>query len=497
MDIQDSEATVFFESLGVTNATGNPAINLVNNIAGTNGSALHTFADLTVTSTGGVGLFALNNTNIRVNDGTISSTGAAAVDIEESGIQISLERVDSVGSPDFGIRLVETNKGVFNRFSVTGNTATAGIGTGGTIQTADTAGVFMQNAGQVRLQSMILDDNETGIVVRNSGLAEDDDQELLFYSSRISRSNVHGIDSLNLINLDIRDSQFDDNGDDAATGRETILAQYDELLNDDDTTEFTEFDNPYTITMLRSTIIDNSSDAILIQSLASANGAHLGVDFDRNNFTITDTIDPTGNGTRDDAVVLRWNGPAFTNFSTNTILLSGADAQTAFDIQSLSTTDVYELDLLSNQVNSTVTGTVAGQQNGLILRTFGPSFSDIDNNRFTFTGGEGRGMDFALAAEAVMVITDNTIVDNTDGGAGMIFTTVSQPSSFTIAGNTIGLFDTEPELKKVSCSTPWPEPSTCSETRTTSLLCSIQTRRTPSSKRSLRCLPAPTMVRLS
>ncbi|MBL8815471.1 MAG: right-handed parallel beta-helix repeat-containing protein [Planctomyces sp.] len=441
VDIQSSEASVFFASLGVTNATGNPAVNLVNNIAGANGSALITFADLTITSTGGEGLFGLNNTNIRVNDGTINSTGAAAVNLEETGIQVALERVDSIGSPDFGIRLVETNKGIFNQFSVTGDTSVAGLGSGGTIQTAAAAGVLMQNAGQVRLQRMILDDNQFGVVVQNSGLDDEDDQYLQFYNSRISRSNVRGIDSLNLIHLDIQDSQFDDNGDDAALGRETILAQYDELLNDDDTTEFSEFDNPYLVTMLRSTIIDNSTDAVLIQSLAAANGAHLGVDFDRNNFTVTDTTDPTGNGTRDDAVVLRWNGPAFTNFSTNTILLSGAEAQTAFDLQSLSTTDVYELDLLSNQVNSTVTGTVAGQQIGLTLRTFGPSFSDIDNNAFTFTGGEGRGMEFSLAAEAVAVITDNSIIDNTDGGAGMIFTTVSQPSSFTIAGNTIGLFD--------------------------------------------------------
>lgn len=50
-------------------------------------------------------------------------------------------------------------------------------------------------------------------------------------------------------------------------------------------------------------------------------------------------------------------------------------------------------------------------------------------------------MDFSLAANASMNLTGNTIIDSTDGGAGFIFTSVAQPSTFTINNNAIVLFD--------------------------------------------------------
>ena len=457
--IQNSQASVSFQSLGITNNLLSPAVLLLNNLDGVNGNPLLAFTDISVTSNGGVGILGLNNSRIRISDGNVTSTGAAAIDIEESGIDISLEQVNSTGSPDYGIRLVETNKTAgFNQFQVTGDPTQQIIGSGGVIQTAGEAGVLAQNAGQVQLQYMLLDDNQNGVVVQNSGLAVDDDQYVQLYNLRISRSNVRGVYALNLINLDIRDTVLDDNGDDAALGRETVLSEYDELLNADTTTLFDQWDNPFLVTMLRNTILDNSSDAVVIGSLAGANGAHLGLDFDRNNFTLTDTIDPPATAAgqldpaypintfdsdrlRDDAIVVRWNGPTLQNFTTNTILLSGTAPQTGFDIQSLSTTDELAFNLGGNQIQSTVTGTITGQQIGLLMRTFGPSISAITGNNFQFTGGEGRGMDFSLAAATTMVVTNNTIIDNTDGGAGIIFSTVAQPSTFTINGNNIGLFD--------------------------------------------------------
>jgi hypothetical protein len=454
--ISASEATVTFEQLNVFNSTLNPGVFLANNIAGANGSALISFSSLTINSIAGEGLFGIDNTNVRVSNGTIVSQGAAAVNLEETGINMSFESISSSGSPGFGIRLVETNKPAgFNQFNVTAATNRLVPGNGGTIQTAGVAGVLMQNAGQVHLQAMILDDNENAIIVENSGLDDEDDQLLELYSSRVSRSDVRGIYALNLIGLDIRDTTFDDNGDDGALGRETILSEYNERLNLDTTEEFLDFDNPYLVIMQRNTIIDNSTDAVVIGSLAGATGAHLGLNFDRNNFTLTNTTDPTtplvgpfavntfdSNRTRDDAIVVRWNGPTRQIFTTNTITLSGVGPQTGFDVIALSATDVYELNLEGNQIDSTVTGQITGQQIGLLMRTFGPSSSVIRANDFRFTGGEGRGMEFSLGANTDMALTNNTIIDNTDGGAGMIFTTVSQPSNFGFNGNTIGLFDT-------------------------------------------------------
>lgn len=454
--ILDSQADITFQSLGVVNATGNPAVFLLNNIAGANGNALITFSNLSIASVAGEGLTGDNNSNVRVSDGSITSQGAAAVNMEDSGINMAFSSINSIGSPEYGIRLVNTNQpGTWNQFRVTGLTTTQQIGSGGTIQTAGEAGVLLQNAGQVRLQSMILDDNQNGIVIQNTGITTTDDQYLELFLTRVSRSDVRGIYSLNLTRLDVRDSIFDDNGDDAALGRETLFAEYNERPNADTTEQYDDYDNPYLITLLRNTIIDNSTDAVVIGSLAGATGAHIGLDFQTNNFTVNDLIDPTtpldpaypvntfdADRTRDDAIVVRWNGPTFQNFVSNTITLAGVGPQTAFDLTTLSATDELDLILQGNRVDSTVIGNLTGQQIGLLMRTFGPSFSNINSNDFRFTGGEGRGMDFSLAAETTMSITNNTIIDNTDGGAGMIFTTVSQPSNFTISGNNIGLFDT-------------------------------------------------------
>jgi hypothetical protein len=455
VSISNSQAPISFAALGVVNATGNPAVSLVNNIAGANGNALISVGNLSITSVAGEGLFADNNSNIRVSDGTITSQGAAAVNVEDSGINMSFASINSTGSPAFGIRLVNTNQPAgWNQFKVTGGITLPTIGTGGTIQTAGNAGVFLQNAGQVKLQSMILDDNQNAVVVQNSGITTTDDQYLELFLSRISRSNVRGIYSLNLTKLDVRDSVFDLNGDDAALGRETVFAEYTERPNADTTERIDDYDNPYKVHMFRNAIIDNTTDAIVIGNQSVANGAHLEVDLRNNNLTVADLTDPTApldptfpintfdtDRVRDDAIVVRWNGPSFLNFQTNTISLPGTGPQTAFDIISSSGTDIMDLNMQSNQVDAVVVGIPTGQQVGLLLRTFGPSFSNIDANDFRFTGGEGRGMDFGLANETSMAITNNTIIDNTDGGAGIIFTTVAQPSSFIISGNTIGLFD--------------------------------------------------------
>ncbi|MCA9059286.1 MAG: hypothetical protein KDA85_12340, partial [Planctomycetaceae bacterium] len=305
------------------------------------------------------------------------------------------------------------------------------------------SGVQMENAGQVTLQRMILDDNETGITVLNSGLAVDDDQFLRLYSSQVDRSDVRGIHSINLIELDIQDTSFNTNGDDAALGRETILAQYSELLNDPTTEQFDEFDNPYLINIDRSTFISTADDAVVIETLTGGSNSHLGLDMTDNNFTVSDLTDPDPADLQDDAIIVNWNGPALARFQSNSFLLDGATAQTAIDFQALSTTDHLGMTIQGNQVNSTVTNTLALTQNrGFRVRTLSQSDILINANTLSFTGGEGLGMEFNLAANTTMQILNNTISDLTDGGAGMIFNTVSQPSLFVISGNTITLFDT-------------------------------------------------------
>jgi hypothetical protein len=77
---------------------------------------------------------------------------------------------------------------------------------------------------------MTLDDNEFGVRIRNTeatpGLPDSTKQNFILERSLVQDSDIRGIDSQNLMGLSIQNSSFDNNGDDAAAGRETILLDY-------------------------------------------------------------------------------------------------------------------------------------------------------------------------------------------------------------------------------------------------------------------------------
>ena len=183
VNIRNSSALVEFGTLQALASTTDIGVNLVDNVRAVDGQGQIIFDRLGIVTTGGTGLFANNNTLIRSRTGTITATGSTAVDIEESGIDITLEQVNSTGSPTVGIRLVETNKDLTNhpvlakKFTVEGDAFNSPtVLSGGQILGATGDGVFMQNAGQVTLQAMELRDNLNGVRIVNSGILEEDDQ---------------------------------------------------------------------------------------------------------------------------------------------------------------------------------------------------------------------------------------------------------------------------------------------------------------------------------
>ncbi len=450
VDIQDSEALVLFESLAVLNATGNAGggagVNLLNNVAGANGPAQLIFNNVNINSIAGVGFFGNNNTSIRVGGGDINSTLAAAVDIEQSGINIDLDTLTSTGSPDFGLRLVETNRVGMRRFNV-GPVVPVAFGLGGAITGAGISGAQLENAGQVSLRSMAFDDNVTGITVRNSGITVDDDQFLDLRFLAMTRSDLRGIDSQNLTLLDIRNSLFDDNGDNnpavagAGLDRETMLLTYNEVPNDPDTELFIDYDNPYSVNVASTTFVDNSDDIINIFNTASAVGAHIDVNVQNSNLTLTDTLDINGADLTETAFKFAWNGPARIRLAGNNFELNGLDpdtndTQTGIDIQTFSLTDELLTDILGNDLLS-----IQPNATALRMQTLGMSSSIINGNAFQMDGFESTGMTFRLASNTLMTLSNNLMAFNADGGAGMIFNSVSQPSAFVISGNQIGMFD--------------------------------------------------------
>ena len=260
-------------------APGGAGINVVNNTGAVS------FGVIDVESFDGIGLFGLNNTSIRVGDGIIETNNAAAVDIEQTGIDIILESVTSLNSPDYGIRLVETNRDGFRTFEVDPGIVNAVPGDGGQIANAkgdgldndDSAGVFLSNAGQVRLRAMQIEDNEFGIRIRNTettpDLPNNIKQNFVLEISTVLDSDIRGLDSQDLMGLDIENSTFDNNGDDAAVGRESILLDYTVRLDPDTITRFAEAQDPFVVLIQDTDFTSNTTDVINItQSNALPSG---------------------------------------------------------------------------------------------------------------------------------------------------------------------------------------------------------------------------------
>ncbi len=451
----------------ITNAQGNAGggagIHLVGNTGDVN------FGTMNVSSVNGVGLFGLNNQKIGVSGGAITTDQAAAVNIENTGIDINLTSVTSTGSPDYGIRLVETNKTNLKTFSVSPTNQNVVAGDGGTIDGAkgdgvdnnDSAGVFLQNAGQVFLRGMLITDNEFGIRIRNTettpGLADSTKQSFTLDTSIVQDSDIRGLDAQNLMGLEITDSTFDNNGDDTTAGMETILLDYTVRLDPDTIIRVDQADDPFIVLIQDSDIISNSGDAIrVVQSDPAANGSVIQFEMFRNTVTVNDIIDPTNtspfdnNRIFDDGVVFNWNGPTLAKFENNQFDMTAAQQQQAISFRNASLTDQTLLSLQGNIFN---VDNVTLNVGAVDIRADGPSIMNSDEfqisaNDFNLDAGAGVtasarpiGLRFTLASNAGVSLLNNDIVFAADGGTGVLFNRVAASSNFVINGNRIGFAD--------------------------------------------------------
>ena len=460
----DNSANIVFGGVSIDNAQGNllggAGMHLVNNTGEINIGALD------IISLDGVGLFGLNNASIEVRRGDILSDNQAAVNIEESGIDITLESVTSNNSPNYGIRLVETNKTNLQTFVVDPNIANDVPGDGGTISGAkgngldddDSAGVFLQNAGQVRLRAMTLDDNEFGVRIRNTettpGLPDSVKQNFILERSLVQDSDIRGLDSRDLMGLSIQNSTFDNNGDDAAAGRETILLDYTTRLDLDTITQFSQANDPFVVTIEDSNFTSTTTDVINVgQSSNSAIGAAIRFDLLRNTFTVSDTTDPAGSGGIDDALIFDWNGPVQMIVEDNLFDMISLVQQQAVSIRTRSTTDEFDFSFQRNIVN---VNNVTVNTGAVDLRIDGPSNMNsvnfqIANNDFNISDGTGgnnnvagdrpTGLKLRLARDANVGIVNNDIIATADGATGILIERAAASSDFLISGNRIGFTD--------------------------------------------------------
>lgn len=417
VEIIGSEAEIAFESLLATDTTGDPGVLLQNNIAGALGDATILFEQFNVDSDNGDSLFALNNTSIRILDGMIDTTTGTAVDIEDSGIAISLESVSS-DTGDHGIRLVNNfapQNGVVAFFEVIGDPGDPNAGNGGTIESATIAGAFLRNTGIVRLNQMIFDDNEVGVDVQFTGLTDPPIGLLELDNTNFEENNVRAIDGLNIPELLIADGIYEDNGDDAANGRETIRLQYNETPNDPDTEDPDDFDFPFVVSILRSDFENDSDDLVEIRRLAGAEDAHLDLLVEDSTFEANDAVDPDALDLNDDAFIVEWEGPLRAVFTGNAFTLPAAngDPQIGISLFNDTSDDFTELTILGNTVDleGDDLDTTPARGFGFNIELDGDADVVISNNVITLDGTDLTGMELDFAGETDLFMVSNTIQD--------------------------------------------------------------------------------------
>jgi len=477
VEILGNSGTIRFSNAVIVNAQGNAGrgagFDIVNNfgvdpITG-DGIGLVRIVDMDVESLDGIGFFGLNNNEISTDDGVIDSTGAAAVNIEESGINIFLEQVNSSGSPDYGIRLVETNKPQKKTFLLRPNANDATPGSGGIISDAkgnllddnDSAGIYLSNAGQVTITDVILDNNEFGVRIENTENPTDtvnasDEQFFLLVDSQVVDSDIRGIHAQDLMSLGVQNTEFDNNGDDAGVGRETVLLTYsvntdvDPATTETNPTEYSRADRPFEVLITNSGFLSNSQDVFrIVQSSANAQGAAIRVRLFDNTFEVNDTFDPAtaspfdARPLFDDAITMEWFGAARVQVDGNRMDLRATEQQHAFDFSNRSTTQLTELSFQENVVAVANLGNDTGVY---IADIFGESFSNNDelqiaNNTIRMTGLTPTAFFLSLRQQSDIAFVGNAIRSESDGGTGIEIRRTTTNSNYQFFRNLIEFRD--------------------------------------------------------
>ena len=388
LSVSDVSESLTIGTLRVDGAAGGPGVSIVNSGGET------TIDHLDVTTDNTTGLFVENAGLLTIGDGTIATTGATAVDVEDAETDVNLTSVSSDGA-DVGLRLVDTPDG---SFTVAGANA---LGTGGLIQNA-TTGVLLDNAGTVNLNYLDLDANGVGV--------DATDTELLSLKyCRITDSTTYGIDSLNTQFFRLYDSILENNG---GAGSNSVRTYADAL-------------GEYEYIFRRNTFVDDSDAALAIYTTGAADASSLTLVFQGNEVS-TSRLGADG-------VSLVWGGPIAGVFADNQFDASGG-SNDGINITGNSSTDEAQFRISGNEF--TFSG---GNDTGVRITTLSASFLNVYSNDVTFDASSGVGMDFSLAESAEVYIYQNTVTDNVSGGTGIRFSSIAGPSEVSIDSNRIDL----------------------------------------------------------
>ncbi|MCA9110421.1 MAG: inverse autotransporter beta domain-containing protein, partial [Planctomycetaceae bacterium] len=349
-----------------------------------------------IDASGTTGLEVTDTSSLVVEDGVINVATGQAIDIENTGIDVTFESVSSSNSPTFGMRVVNSP----GSFTITGvNSGGFVLGTpvpvtssGGEISGAAIAGALFDFNNIVNVDGNIVDlqgqdytDNLVGVQVQNMDANVNDLLRLstMQFIDQIDQSVI----ATDVRNILIFNSVFTD----GVLSTTLVDDQYIDLrlVNNpnnvlDDPLNTLDPDFVTHQWIIRANLFDDAnplgpSDGILVQTVgADAADASLEFRLDEGNlFTTFDRTEVLN--FRPAALRVDWDGFLFADVRDNVVNMSGLDGQIGFNFITEGNDTTSEIGVVSNTITG---GNGIDTENTTAIRfdLTGPNTVLVDNN---------------------------------------------------------------------------------------------------------------------
>ncbi|QDT39802.1 hypothetical protein [Stratiformator vulcanicus] len=409
LDVNDLKITNAVDGVSVENSFGSIDFlgeTVVNSANGTgfavrNTSAAVVVEDLSVNSAGGTGFEAINALNLTVEKGEVSSTGAAAINIADSHVDVLFQTINATG----GAVGIAANR-VTGFLGIEGNGV---AGSGGSIRNT-TNGVQIAGLERLLMQHVDFENNGTAINAASSGT-------VALGGIRVLNSSGHAVQAHNVDSLAIERSNFTGNG---AGGLSTLRVTTDRA-------------GDFFVGLSSININDQDGSAIEIVALGTESNANLQL-IANNNEIFNDSAGARG-------IDLNWNGTTQVEARDNAIYLNGSGAA-GMSLMNRSTDDVTDMQLYGNEI------VVGANGVGIDVETEHVTNIDLVGNQLGLNGSSGTGLRFDLVDNADIVFDSNVILAKASSGTGILFEGIGGNSRAQFDDNLIELFASTPTANR-------------------------------------------------
>ncbi|MCG6156034.1 inverse autotransporter beta domain-containing protein [Rubinisphaera margarita] len=384
---EDIYGFVAIENLLINGMSGSTGVDLDDN------EGLIDIYDGEIETTDASALLVRDTSLFRMRDGIVSSENAAAVDAQDSNVNIQIESISADGG-QYGIRMVDTTGTILSYGNVDDHS-------GGTIMNTDTA-IYALNAGSVGMRDAKFVNNDHVAIVRNSDVLD-------LNSSYITGTNISFIEATDVKLFGMTNNMFENNSITNAVGIDYAVTK----------------SGGYVTRLVRNEIVDSPRTFFQARTTAGVTDASLDYTFSGNDIDLAEAYGV--------AAKLDWTGPVSAEVIQN-LITGDASNQKAFAFTTGDAADKGTFAFTDNIMGFTGRGST-----GIELLAGSPVDLLIGNNLVEFRGLDGVGMRVSGSRASYILIAQNTIDDYAGGATGILFPSLHDGSTVTLNSNQITL----------------------------------------------------------